>query len=399
MSILNKALKDLEQREQPHELGLEPTVELAPYRSKSRMLLVALGVLVTLAAIAGAYYLIPEKPQETVVEDAQGLVTAPLPEQVEQVPTSVAEQVIKPHQPGVDDEAAYRARAEEQAKRVAQSESQQSTTSIANTAPEQAPEPAAPANENVEQVVAAKQPSEPEAQSVASVEPIAEPVAQPVVKTSTNSSVQQPSSKNTAQVKVRSLSDEERAQSWYEQAQQSMQYGMTVEGISQLEQALVLNPKHVQARSLLAATLYAQQRVSEAQTILVNGIKLLPPALNWRVLLAKIAISEQQYGAVLQALPNHLDEQAQALQDNDYWILKGTAASKLEQHQVAKESFTQMVRRQPNVAKWWLALATNEEALGEKSEARSHYATALQLGGLSVQSQQYAQARYEGLQE
>ncbi|WP_462157086.1 tetratricopeptide repeat protein [Pseudoalteromonas sp. GB56] len=196
---------------------------------------------------------------------------------------------------------------------------------------------------------------------------------------------------------VTALSNVERAERWYQQGQQSLSYSMIDEAIAQFEQALHLAPSHKSARTMLAATLYGQQRSDEANSVLVDGLRRQPSVLEWRVLIAKMATEQKQYSRVLAALGDEYDEHALRLAQNDYWILKGSAARNLKRFDIAKTSFTVLIKRQPNVAKWWLALATSEDGLGELQAAKSHYGTALQLGGLSMQSQRFARARYEQL--
>lgn len=404
MSLLNKALKDIEQRDGEHELALEPTVQLPQTRPWRNVITIVAVLVSAMIVIALAYLLIPQAPEESEAThsapEAKGLVTKPLEKQPITLKQSVASQVIQPQLNEADDEAELR--------RQSNRETRVTNESTYN------------GNKNVKQRVSPSQdsslsqsrqlPDTKEPVAEISQDKMLESAPKPIIKQPRTSKTEPPASAANATRPVTSSSDsvvkvvkalsvQQRAQRWFEQGQQSLRFAMTNEAIKQFEQAVILVPEHEQARSSLAATLYGQQRLEEAYSVLINGLKVAPETLSWRVMIAKMAIEQQQYQRVLEVLGDGQDARATQLGNNDYWILKGSAARQLKQHDIAKVCFTELVRRQPNVAKWWLALATSEDALGQYHSARGHYATALQLGGLSGPSQQYARARYDSLQD
>tara|TARA_Y100000588_G_scaffold88435_1_gene94484 strand:- start:73636 stop:74847 length:1212 start_codon:yes stop_codon:yes gene_type:complete len=401
VSLLNKALKDIEQRDGEHELALEPTVQLPQARPWRNVITIVAVLVSAMVVIALAYLLIPAAPKNTSDSFDEAPVAGPSHQA--NAPTLVIEETAS--QPKQTTSVALTAPRGDNSRPVSATQAELNSPQHANVIEDKQAEPPT----SSQQLPSSTKPVEAAQAMVASTtedEPSHKPVATqpkaPQVEPPTravNASQPVASSSDTAVKVVKALSVQQRAQRWFEQGQQSLRFAMTNEAIKQFEQAVILVPEHEQARSSLAATLYGQQRLEEAYSVLINGLKVAPETLSWRVMIAKMAIEQQQYQRVLEVLGDGQNARATQLGNNDYWILKGSAARQLKQHDLAKVCFTELVRRQPNVAKWWLALATSEDALGQYHSARGHYATALQLGGLSGPSQQYARARYDSLQD
>ena len=178
-------------------------------------------------------------------------------------------------------------------------------------------------------------------------------------------------------------------------AKQAIQFGLYNEAISDLNIILAQLPLHVEARNLLAATYFKQQDINSAQQVLQAGIRQNPNVLEWRVMLSKILIMQQQYEGVLLLLSDEFESQANL----DFWVLQGTAAQSASKHHKALESFKHLTQLQPSQAKWWLALATSKDALGEYLDAKQLYKVALDLGGLNTAMTQHALQRLVALKE
>ncbi|WP_076925386.1 tetratricopeptide repeat protein [Pseudoalteromonas sp. EB27] len=178
-------------------------------------------------------------------------------------------------------------------------------------------------------------------------------------------------------------------------AKQAIQFGLYNEAISDLNIILAQSPLHVEARNLLAATYFKQQDINSAQQVLQAGIRQNPNVLEWRVMLSKILIMQQQYEGVLLLLSDEFEAQANL----DFWVLQGTAAQSASKHYKALESFKHLTQLQPSQAKWWLALATSKDALGEYLDAKQLYKVALDLGGLNTAMTQHALQRLVALKE
>ncbi len=178
-------------------------------------------------------------------------------------------------------------------------------------------------------------------------------------------------------------------------AKQAIQFGLYSEAISDLNNILAQSKQHIEARNLLAATYFKQQDISSAQQVLQAGISQNPDVLQWRIMLSKILIMQQQYDDVLKLLSDDFETQA----NFEFWVLQGTAAQSANQHNKALNSFKQLTKLQPSQAKWWLALATSKDALGEYPDAKHLYKVALDLGGLNTAMTQHALQRLVALKE
>ncbi|MDO6635845.1 agglutinin biogenesis protein MshN [Pseudoalteromonas carrageenovora] len=178
-------------------------------------------------------------------------------------------------------------------------------------------------------------------------------------------------------------------------AKQAIQFGLYDEAISDLNLILIKSPLHIEARNLLAGTYFKQQDINSAQLVLQEGIALNANVLEWRVMLSKILIMQGEYDVVLQLLSAEFESQANL----DFWVLQGTAAQSASQHKQALNSFKHLTQLQPSQAKWWLALATSKDALGEYLDAKQLYKVALDLGGLNTAMTEHALQRLVALKE
>jgi len=176
---------------------------------------------------------------------------------------------------------------------------------------------------------------------------------------------------------------------------QAIQFGLYDEAISDLNLILIKSPLHIEARNLLAGTYFKQQDINSAQLVLQEGIALNANVLEWRIMLSKILIMQGEYDVVLQLLSAEFESQANL----DFWVLQGTAAQSASQHKQALNSFKHLTQLQPSQAKWWLALATSKDALGEYLDAKQLYKVALDLGGLNTAMTQHALQRLVALKE
>lgn len=408
MSLLNKMLKDIEQRDPPNEFNLEPTVVVKSTPDYRYWLTGLLVVLLAVALVVAAYVLIPNRQAQTsaqpVVQTQQsikGESKTPVAESISELSSGSSSEPSS----GSSSEPSYSKAvpaAPTQFTNVAQNVTQVEQL----TEPARSAEPAQP--KTMPKVMPAKkitpskavQPTQAQpSTAVKTVQPVSPQTS--VAKTSAAANTAIKKAKPTSAAKqpvaiitARPLSPSQQAQNWFTQAQQSLQFSLTTQAIEQLERALQAQPTHQQARALLASIYYGQNSVELAASVLQQGLNIAPNTLYWRVLLGKIYIEQQQYQQVLQLLGEHHDQHANL----DYWILKGTAASELQQYQLAKQSFTQLVQRQPNLAKWWLALANAQYGLHAYASAAAHYKQALEIGGLSAQSQQFALSQYQQLQ-
>jgi len=354
MSVINKMLKDIEHRESNEALYLDPTVKVENVRNNTQ-LFQRIGLVAIAVSIAiGAYWLIPSKQQ------AKPIIAA----QVKQVEPQKANQAVdKSKQSHLSDSEDLE---KASALKAAQERIKTLEADIAKKETEQ------------KQLASSELIKVPEQQTIASVKETTPPPS--IIK-----------DKPKAVAKIRKISTRERAENWFTQGKEAFQFGLIEDAIAALDKTLILMPLHIEARSLMAAAYYGREQSQEAESILRHGLSLNPDVMRWRILLAKILVEKGSYQSVAPVLSKRYEISANI----DFWILKGTASQQLGEHKVAKNCFAKLTQLEPGEAKWWLALATSNDALGHYHNAKRFYLTAIELGGLSPNAHSHAKQRLE----
>lgn len=355
MSVINKMLRDLEQRQHSSTTSSPAILR----RSDSSRWLTALSIvsLLLLAALCMLWY----QQQASVSPPDLQSATTPV-EPVEQ-PVVMAE--VVDNEPQVAALSAPLPRPE--------------TVSDVTTQPAYRTELATEntAESTVEQAVVQAEDDIASAQPVLAVAALTEPVAQ---------------SRRAGQLHISSeqLSPEQ-------QAQRLQQKAMTAEHSGQLPQALQLwqqyqqnKPDDAQGYLAQARLLQALGQAPQAETVLQQALQHGIVDVNIQLLLAQRAAQQQQWQQANAYLPDHF---TLALYP-DYYGLKATVQQQLGEHVAAGQWFSQLLIIQPQQAKWWLGAAISFDALAQKQQAHHHYQQALQWGGsLSDASRNYIQQR------
>ncbi|WP_100912512.1 tetratricopeptide repeat protein [Pseudoalteromonas spongiae] len=201
----------------------------------------------------------------------------------------------------------------------------------------------------------------------------------------------QPNERQATMKQVTKITASQQANEYFQAGKKAFTFGLVSEAIAALEQCIAVLNEHIECRSLLAAAFYGRQETVKASNVLEQGLSLKPDSMEWRTLLARIYADNKQYSEVLSVLPQRYESQG----DNDFWILKGLAAQQLKQHEVALRSFKKLTLSQPEQGKWWLAMARSAEFLQQWQNAMQYYTTATQIGNLSPASQRYAVERLQ----
>lgn len=330
MSVINKMLKDIEQREVAEQLPIEPTVEVANIVDTQLWIKASLFGLFLLSCLILAYLFIPNKLSEL----NEGNST---PQNVKQIATNAVSE------PKVE----------------VQKEVPVALASPASEAKKELVNANLPTNTNTQIKPITPEPI------VSSQTSLITPVSEKQRGVNQQQS-RQPPERAEARIQVTRLTTRERAEEWFAQGKESFKFGLIDDAIRDLDKALTLMPMHIDARSLLAAAYYGRGQLAQADAILRHGLSLNPDVMRWRILLAKILVERQSYESVLSILSPSYDAHANI----DYWILKGTAAQQLNENSIALSSFRKLTQLQPDQAKWWLALASSSDAAGEQSNAR-----------------------------
>ena len=394
MSVINNMLKNIEQRQNAQSNQQSGEVDIPPVRDYHDVLLKALSVLLAIVLIFTAYLYLPfaQAPQASS-DTAEKAYAANNNSQPIEIAQAKITPVIKPLKQLSEENTGAKA-AHINADTPKELAQEQSNNALLKQLKDEVIQQHA-AGKNT-QLSKKNSPTQTSVKIATSTEKNASLEVKSSAPIKSITQAEQPPIKNklvkTASVKQ---SKAQRIAQQLKRAKQALEFALYDDAINDLTAILQTQPGHIEARNLLAATYFQQQDVLMAQQLLVVGIKINPEVVQWRTMLSKILIMQQEYEGVLNLLIAELEPQANL----EFWILKGTAAQNAQQHQIAVASFTQLTQLQPQQAKWWLALATSKDALGEFADAKHLYKVALDLGGLNAAMTQHALQRLVALKE
>lgn len=158
---------------------------------------------------------------------------------------------------------------------------------------------------------------------------------------------------------------------------------------------LAKDPRNTSAREKLASLAYGEGNWIQAQTILQQGIALQPAYANYRLLLARILMEHNRNREALTVLTGF---SPRATADNlDYLATEASLATDLNEPLIAVEAYSKLTRIMPKEGKWWLGLAISFDRQGTVSAARANYKQALTVGVPSA-SRKFAQERLAELE-
>ncbi|MGY3915173.1 tetratricopeptide repeat protein [Aeromonas australiensis] len=153
---------------------------------------------------------------------------------------------------------------------------------------------------------------------------------------------------------------------------------------------LAHDPYNQGAREQLAGLLYGEGRLSEARQLLEEGIRLDPQQADFRLLLARLAISEGQQQQALGWLSGYQPDLASNL---DYYATWAGLTQELGQNADAAALYVKLLRQQPDQGRWWLGLGVAEDGQGHSQRALDAYRNALLHGNLGEASTNWLQQR------
>ncbi|MDP2716756.1 hypothetical protein [Rheinheimera sp.] len=165
------------------------------------------------------------------------------------------------------------------------------------------------------------------------------------------------------------------------QLQQALQYWQQLQQLTPQDAELYLAQAGLWLQLGQPAQAHAVLQQAVAQGIVHADIQLM---------LAQHAAAAQQWQAVDALLP----PQFTLAQQPDYYGMKATALQQLGQHQGALHWFSQLVVLQPQQGRWWLGAAISFDAQAERAQAQHYYRQAWQHSEtLSAASRNYIQQR------
>lgn len=358
MSVINQMLKDLEQRQQ----GSEGAVYVPPVRQQGWwMLALTLICGLALGILGWRTWIYWQQSQRVAPQNLAQATSEPRPDAVARaVPVTPTDEEQEP----VDQVVAL-------------------PTPRAKPATEL--QQALAAQENVTDYVAdgtveEEGPSDEELQPdlYAELEAEQEAVAPP------------PRKPGVLKIETVNLSEAELATLAERKATTAMARGQLRDAQDNYYQVLAHDPHNQGAREQLAGLLYGEGRLSEASELLEEGIRLDPAQADFRLLLARLAISG---GDQLKALGWLTGYQPDLATNLDYYATWAGLTQELGRNAEAADLYVKLLRQQPDQGRWWLGLGVAEDGQGHSQRALDAYRNAQLHGNLGEASASWIEQR------
>lgn len=161
-----------------------------------------------------------------------------------------------------------------------------------------------------------------------------------------------------------------------------------------LQQILILNKEHLQARLLLASSLLEQDQKRDAIKIYTEGFRDAPKEPHLAQPLAKLLEEEGKIDLAIKVL---LHAAPSNKSDPEYYALIATLQQKIGQHKNVIEIYQNILQVRPENRQWWLSLGISLLAETRKVEAREAFEMSLQDNTLSPALTSFAYQRINEL--
>lgn len=368
MSLLNKMLRDLDQRHAPSldRDALPHSVHVLPEKrspSRVRPLLVAMLLL----AVAGYAWLAKDAPP------------APVP------PVPPAPQAARPDAPPPSPPSLV---ANEPPAATAPPSSQEAETAPAKAAAVPAklvaaPVAAATAGPPVRLRMDRSAPAP--ALSVAPAAAAAAP-EKPPAKTADAA----PAEHTSIDKRARTASANETADAEYRKAMAALRRGGLAEAKEGFHAALRLDAHYASARQALLSLLVEQQQLAEAQALMEDGLALDPAQSSWAIALARLQLETNKVADAAETLARHARH---AEQNAEYQAFQALLFGKQKRYREASDRYRAALALKPTESRWWYGLGLMLEQEQKNREAREAFLKARETGNLTPELAAAVEAR------
>jgi MSHA biogenesis protein MshN len=361
MSVINKMLQDLEQRQPAQTTASNSSKVPAPDSSRSQIHIWM--VLLVLLVLLGGFWFSKNQPLQTEPVSAVN-------------PAAAAS--AEPRRPVIEQgEQHSTGQAEPAAIMTALDTTNAATDAVTGAAIASAvAAPAEDAAVNLAAIIAAE-PAEPAAPDqlivVATEEPALSAVARP-----------------QASIDKQPLSVAAQQHNMQLRANASEAAGDTGAAVVIWQQIVALQPAEAEGYLNLARLWLKQQQIVTASQVLLqarqNGV--ISAEINMQ--LAQLAVRQGQWQQALE----FLSDQFELAAEPEYFGFKATVLQQLQQHAAALSWYQRLQQLQPEQGRWSLGAAVASEQLGQPLQAHQYYQHAWQYRqALSVSSHNFIQQR------
>lgn len=146
-----------------------------------------------------------------------------------------------------------------------------------------------------------------------------------------------------------------------------------------LKQILVLAPQETRTRKQLAALLFSKNQLTEAQQVLDKGIRFTPADSSMRLMQSRILFKLGDNESAFKVLAGHPYD---SLANDELVSFRAALAEKIGLYGAAQQDYQILVQRNPSDAKWWLGLGVSQDKQKLNKQAITSYQQAQALNQL-----------------
>lgn len=402
MSVVNKMLKDLEQRDK-QSIYEADYVPVESQSAKSRKLVV--GILVLSSGVALATWLLLPKTNASLKSESQ-IVASAQPSNLVVLSKNPDAKHSAPENnvPGIAASEDMRDELPQQAaQKVVLSELDEATLVSLESAKQADAEAATKAAEatlaqlNREIAQARQEQSKQVEPQTASLDN-RNASHNSTSASSDNNTRDNGSDNNAAQAGVFSVSSSNKSASGKSMLEQriqlSLKNGDTPAALKDLNSLVALEPRNSSARKRLASLEFAQGNPKRAAFLLDQGIKLAPADSSLRLMQARLLFRENRNEQALRLLNEHPDN---VIADNDLLSFRAALAEKQKEYTTSLQDYAVLLQRQPSNARWMLGLAISQDKQKMHDEAVITYKKVKSSNQLSTQVVSFVDGRLAAL--
>jgi MSHA biogenesis protein MshN len=193
---------------------------------------------------------------------------------------------------------------------------------------------------------------------------------------------------------MKQISPKQQAESEFRKAVLLMQQGRIADALSGYEAALNLDAGYDPARQALVLLLIENKRATDAERVLLEGIKSRPEKIGFVMMAARLQVER---GAINDGVATLEKSLPFAGQQADYQAFLAALLQRQERHKDAIDHYQIALRQTPNNGLWWMGEGISLQALQRNVEAKEAYTRALGTQTLRPDLQDYVQQKLKGL--
>ncbi len=190
------------------------------------------------------------------------------------------------------------------------------------------------------------------------------------------------------------FSPQQQSDNLYKQAVTQMQQGKGNEAKQSLRKSLEANPGNIQARQILVDMLVEGSYFEEATALLHEGLKLAPEQSGFSMALARLQLDMSNTPAALLTL----EQGMQAAGDEPHYnAFYAALLQRVLRHEEAVSHYLVALRSDPMMPTWLVGIGISLQAQGKNLDAAEAFGRARDSGQLTPQLSQFVEQRLSQL--